>query len=105
MRSAALCIQPSRFEGWSTPLEDAKAIGRPVACSNLPVHLEQAPDALGFFGCDEPDRLAYLLVFRWSTLTPGPDFGREQRAIDAEREIAASYGTTVLGLCREAVPR
>src|SRR6185295_3152663 len=48
MTMAALVIQPSRFEGWSTIVQDSKALGRPVICSDIPVHREQAPDAIGF---------------------------------------------------------
>ena len=49
MRAAAVVIQPSLFEGWCTIVQDAKAIGRPLICSDLSVHREQAPDAIGFF--------------------------------------------------------
>jgi hypothetical protein len=30
-------------------MEDAKGLGRPLICSNIPIHREQAPDALVFF--------------------------------------------------------
>jgi glycosyltransferase involved in cell wall biosynthesis len=46
MRSSVAVIQPSLFEGWSTVIEDAKALGVPVLASDLPVHREQ----LGEFG-------------------------------------------------------
>src|SRR5690606_13928538 len=38
-------INPSLFEGWSTPIEEAKALGTPLLLSDLPIHREQAPDA------------------------------------------------------------
>ncbi|MFT3767658.1 MAG: glycosyltransferase [Minicystis sp.] len=79
LRTAALVIQPSRFEGWSTTIEDARALGRPVACSDLGVHREQAPDAVGFFGCDAPEALAALLVDRWAGLAAGPESGARGR--------------------------
>jgi glycosyltransferase involved in cell wall biosynthesis len=49
MRIAVILIQPSRFEGWSIVIQECKAIGRPMICSDIPAHREQAPDALGFF--------------------------------------------------------
>jgi glycosyltransferase involved in cell wall biosynthesis len=48
---AACCealINPSRFEGWSTPIEEAKAVGAPLLLSDIPIHREQAPDARFF---------------------------------------------------------
>ena len=101
MRAAEIVLQPSRFEGWSTVVQDVKALGRPLLCSDIPVHREQAPGAMGFFPCDEPDVLADLLVAHWEKLNPGPDFVGEQRAMAEEREFAARHGRSLLGLCRE----
>jgi len=103
MRVAVIVIQPSRFEGWSTVVQDAKALGRPVVCSDIPVHREQAPEAIGFFPCDRPDILADLLAACWDALEPGPDRVGEERALAAEREFAGLHGRTLLGICREAV--
>lgn len=41
MRHAIAVIQPSLFEGWSTVIEDAKAIGVQIITSEIPVHKEQ----------------------------------------------------------------
>ena len=41
MKASVGVIQPSLFEGWSTVIEDAKALSVPVLASDLPVHLEQ----------------------------------------------------------------
>lgn len=46
--NALAVIQPSRFEGWSTIIEDAKTLKRQVICSSLPVHFEQLGE-LGFY--------------------------------------------------------
>ena len=102
LRTASVVIQPSRFEGWSTTVQDARALGRPVLCSDLPVHREQAPDALGFFGCDDPDALADLLAAHWDALSPGPDPDRERQALDRERDFAARHGAGLLAICSEA---
>lgn len=102
MRAAALIIQPSRFEGWSTTVQDAKALGRPLLCSDIAVHREQAPAALGFFPCDEPDVLAELLAQCWDALSPGPDFAIEQKSLAGERDFARHHGQQLLAVCREA---
>ena len=102
MRSAAVVIQPSRFEGWSTVVQDIKALGRPLACSALSVHREQAPTALGFFDCDRPDELASLLRAHWATLSAGPDLSQENASLATERDFARSHGHRLAEICREA---
>jgi glycosyltransferase involved in cell wall biosynthesis len=41
IRNSIGVIQPSLFEGWSTVIEDAKAIGARIITSEIPVHKEQ----------------------------------------------------------------
>ena len=41
MKGARAIIQPSFFEGWSTVVEDAKAVNSFIVLSNLEVHKEQ----------------------------------------------------------------
>lgn len=102
LRSAALVIQPSRFEGWSTTVQDAKALGRPVACSSISVHREQAPEATGFFRPTEPGELAALLEREWARLSAGPDPEKERIALAKERCFALDYGRALLQTCAEA---
>jgi glycosyltransferase involved in cell wall biosynthesis len=102
MRTAAVIVQPSRFEGWSTIVQDAKALGRPVVCSDIAVHREQAPAALGFFPCDEPDMLADLLAEHWGNLEPGSNKGAETAALLTEREFVRRHAESLLKLCEEA---
>lgn len=102
IRTAALVLQPSRFEGWSTIVEDAKALGRPLICSDIAVHREQAPHALGFFDCDDAEALAEQLAAHWEHLAPGPDSAAEAQALAAEQEFARLHGESLLGICHEA---
>jgi glycosyltransferase involved in cell wall biosynthesis len=103
LREAAAIIQPSKFEGWSTTVQDAKALGRPVICSDIATHREQAPQALGFFPVDGPQELAAILSQTWQDLSPGPHPADEARALTAERDFALAYGRTLHGICAEAV--
>ncbi|MDP4201577.1 MAG: glycosyltransferase family 1 protein [Bacteroidota bacterium] len=48
MKNSLAVIQPSLFEGWSTVIEDAKALKCQIIASNLNVHKEQLED--GKFG-------------------------------------------------------
>jgi glycosyltransferase involved in cell wall biosynthesis len=60
MRSCAALINPSTFEGWSTTVEEAKAMGTPMILSSLKVHREQSQEAL-FFDENSPEQLANIL--------------------------------------------
>ncbi|MER9596990.1 glycosyltransferase [Mesorhizobium sp. M0244] len=54
-------LNPSRFEGWSTTVEEAKSLGAPMLLSDIRLHREQAPDAL-FFAPDNAEALAQRLL-------------------------------------------
>ncbi len=49
MKNARAIIQPSLFEGWSTVVEDAKALNKAVILSDIPVHREQIKSNVFFF--------------------------------------------------------
>jgi len=58
MAGAVAVINPSRFEGWSTTVEEAKSLGKTVLLSDLRVHREQAPPRGHYFAPDDADGLA-----------------------------------------------
>jgi len=62
MRASTALINPSLFEGWSTPVEEAKSLGVPLLLSKLGVHLEQAEGFASFFDAQDPAQLASLLA-------------------------------------------
>ena len=49
MKHAKAIIQPSLFEGWSTVVEDAKAMDQFVIASDIPVHKDQLKKNALFF--------------------------------------------------------
>ncbi len=55
-------INPSFFEGWSTTVEEAKALGIRMLLSDLTVHQEQAAQYAEFFDPKSPDALAGMLI-------------------------------------------
>lgn len=55
---SAAVIQPSKFEGWSTSIEDAKALYKLVIASEIPVHKEQLINNAVFFNGDNAIMLA-----------------------------------------------
>jgi glycosyltransferase involved in cell wall biosynthesis len=58
MRYTVAFINPSRFEGWSTSVEEAKSMGKQIVLSDLPVHREQAPERSFYFPAEDPAALA-----------------------------------------------
>jgi glycosyltransferase involved in cell wall biosynthesis len=60
MKGALAVIQPSLCEGWSTVIEDAKALGVPVLASDIAVHREQLPGGT-FFHPHDAQGLAALI--------------------------------------------
>lgn len=63
MLHAHAVINPSRFEGWSTSVEEAKSMGQQLLLSDLPVHREQAPAGARYFGVDDVPALTEALMF------------------------------------------
>ncbi|MFG3591839.1 glycosyltransferase [Bradyrhizobium sp. RDI18] len=62
LRACTALINPSRSEGWSTTVEEAKSFGVPMILSDLDVHREQTAGAASYFGTDDPVALANELM-------------------------------------------
>lgn len=62
MKNAQAVIQPSLFEGWSTVVEDAKALNHTVIVSNIAVHQEQLEDKGYYFAPHDYNALAEKMV-------------------------------------------
>lgn len=62
LRACTALINPSRFEGWSTTVEEAKAFGVPMILSDLEVHREQTAGVAKYFDTDSPQMLADHLM-------------------------------------------
>lgn len=65
MQASLAVIQPSRFEGWSTVVEEAKALNKTLILSRFPVHLEQAIEGSHFFEPDDEKQLSEILKNLW----------------------------------------
>lgn len=94
-RSIAL-IQPSLFEGWSTVVEDARCLGKPIILSDFAVHLEQNPPNSRFFDRTSPESLAEVMAECWEMLSPGPDSARELAAQETNRNEVAAFAKSFL---------
>ncbi len=87
MGNAAAVLNPSLFEGWSTTVEEAKALGVPLLLSDIAVHREQIEGNMGnaaaYFAPHDAAALAALLA-RFPARLALPD--------DAARRAAARAG-------------
>lgn len=100
--SEAVC-QPSRFEGWSTVIEDARALGKPVIASDFPVHIEQAAPGSHYFRVGDPDDCALALArFARRGVAPVYSHSRHDMRI---LEFARNFLNIVALSCATATPR
>ena len=102
MRGAVAVIQPSLFEGWSTVVEDARALGRPMILSDFPVHVEQDPPSSVTFERTSAESLANVLCeadreWKWQL-----DAQSQQRAREAAATNLEEFGKTFLSIAQSA---
>lgn len=101
-RSIAL-LQPSLFEGWSTPVEDAKALGKPVFVNRIPVFEEQLGIEYPFIVArNDPEAWADAMAAALRELSPGPQHDDEFRALSSLAGTKRSVGQTFLQILDEA---
>jgi glycosyltransferase involved in cell wall biosynthesis len=100
MRRSLAVIQPSLFEGWSTVVEDARSLGKPILLSDFPVHLEQNPPFGHFFERGNSEQLASLIEKAFDMLKPGPDHDQESHAQEENEERLVEYGRRFLAIVR-----
>lgn len=86
LRDCVAVIQPSRFEGWSSVVEEAKVLCRPLLLSEFPVHREQAPGAR-FFRTDDPDGLAAAMDDAWAGRVPAMAFDAQANVLACARRL------------------
>nr|WP_249159038.1 glycosyltransferase family 1 protein [Bradyrhizobium jicamae] len=77
LRTSLALINPSRCEGWSTTVEEAKSFGVPMILSEIDVHREQTGGAARYFGVDDANALAEHLAAL--SADAGPIAARELR--------------------------
>lgn len=95
LRGAVAVINPSLFEGWSTTVEEAKALGVPLLVSDLRVHREQVGGRGQYFDPRSPTSIAECLFQAWRELPCARSEERETlAAVPHEvrrREFARSF--------------
>jgi glycosyltransferase involved in cell wall biosynthesis len=103
MHHALAVLQPSLFEGWSTTVEESKALDKRIILSNIDVHLEQAPKRGSYFSPDSPEELAACMERTYAEFSPAVEQGFvEQRGrykMKIEREFAGDFARILKTVC------
>jgi glycosyltransferase involved in cell wall biosynthesis len=73
-------INPSRFEGWSTSVEESKSLGKTALLSDIPVHREQSPALGTYFNPDDAEELAQKLVDCYASFQLEADMNNQRQA-------------------------
>jgi glycosyltransferase involved in cell wall biosynthesis len=73
MHHSLAVVQPSLFEGWSTTVEESKAMCKRIILSNIDVHVEQAPERGLYFSPDSPQELAAGLERVYAEFDPATE--------------------------------
>lgn len=81
MKHARAIIQPSKFEGWSTVIEDAMAMNQPVIASDLRVNEEQLGDLGVYFKQDDYQDLSNCII-NFSEMKPEVNYNYSKRVQD-----------------------
>jgi glycosyltransferase involved in cell wall biosynthesis len=98
LRSSMALINPSRFEGWSTTVEEAKSFGAPIILSDIPVHREQAGAGARYFGLEDAEALAGHLAA--VSQSPEPPAARDLLpGLDRRMAAFAADFAAALELC------
>jgi glycosyltransferase involved in cell wall biosynthesis len=98
MRSSVAVVQPSLFEGWSTVVEDARALGKKIILSDLAVHAEQRhPDSL-FFAKTSAASLVSAMRDTWYTGAPGPEAYCENVSREETSRLVVNMGECFMSI-------
>lgn len=89
IKESTALIQPSKFEGWSTTIEDGISLGKRVIASNLDVNIEQLGDKGYFFNPENHVELSNHLL----------NLSREYVSVDYHQELRIrEFASNLIGL-------
>jgi glycosyltransferase involved in cell wall biosynthesis len=97
-RKSTAMIQPSLNEGWSTSVEEAKALGKDILTSDIEVHKEQIIDNPFEFISNNSEDLAFKIerIVQHTKDVTFPDIQREKIASESYHENVKKFGRLFL---------
>lgn len=103
MHHAVAVINPSRFEGWSSTVEECKSFGLRVLLSDIPVHREQAPSRGSYFSPDDPEELAQTMARALAEYAPEREAQHQAEAMALLHERFVQFGRQYADIVAEAI--
>jgi len=102
MRESRAVINPSMFEGWSTTVEEAKALGVPLILSGIDVHREQCERGeAAFFDSLDAIALAALMRDKIESENSERDHLDVRSVAERQHERASEFARTYLRIVTE----
>ena len=105
IRRSIAVLQPSLFEGWSSIVEDARCLGKPLIISDILVHIEQNPPDAYFFDPSSAENLATHIQDTWDMLLPGPDLEKEACAREKNKVEIELFGFRFLEIIKSSLSK
>lgn len=87
MRCCTAMLNPSLFEGWSTTVEEARAMGTPMILSDLEVHREQMGNQAIYFDRHSAQSLAEVLASIPEAQSQQREMNVEHARTDAAKRV------------------
>lgn len=103
MRASSAVLQPSLFEGWSTVVEDARALGKPIIISDIGVHREQNPPKAIFFDPHRIESLVSAISSSWNDLAEGPNLRDEEIACQQQTVNVQTFARRFMEIASETL--
>jgi glycosyltransferase involved in cell wall biosynthesis len=103
MKNSVAVLNPSRFEGWSSSVEEAKSMGKPVILSRIGVHVEQNPRNARYFEAHDAVGLSQLLAEAWTARPDASHDEAERTARAALRERTVEFGRAYFNLLQRVM--
>ncbi|MDF2054906.1 glycosyltransferase [Priestia megaterium] len=103
IRRSKFLVQPSLFEGWSTVVEDARTLGKPILLSDLPVNHEQSPRYGVYFKRNDLNDLINKIAYLANNSESGPDIESEKIAKIEALKLIKDYAETFQDIANEAI--
>lgn len=105
MKNSLAVINPSRFEGWSSSVEEAKSMGKTIILSDIDVHIEQNPPDGRYFNPDNALELSIILEEVWFTPTGISQEKAEEKARYLLHKRTVEFGNNYLKIIKNVEQR
>ena len=103
MRHSIAVINPSRFEGRSLTVGEARSLGKRVLASDIDAHREQDPPRARYFAPDDAAALAALMLEAWQSFDPVADADAMAEAARLLPERVRAFGRAYQALVVDVV--